>query len=208
VQAQDVEDPEGLGLVAIGLPFARERGRVAVFFLPSLESYRESPGARSWSAGHAARLRSDDEVIRAIYLFPGDGLEDRARHEIAHIVVGDALDDAPLPAWANEGAAIWAEGEGSREARRQNWLALRARGQLQPLRESLGQMLMPLGSDTQEVLRFYTQAAANFAGIAAAAGPERALRALTRVNQEGPERALAGVGLRLETLEQTLARER
>lgn len=191
-------------LERLSLPSPRERGRVAVFMLPTVEAYRASPGASSWSAGHAARLRTEDEVIRTIYLFPGAGLEDRARHEIAHIVVGDAIDDAPLPAWANEGAAIWAEGDQSRAQRRQVWQALRAQGQLEPLRAAVNKMLPPLGSDTNEVLRFYTQAAVTFEAIAAAAGPERALRALTRVNDEGADRTLAGLGVGLDRLEQSL----
>lgn len=179
----------------------RDRGKVAVFFLPTLEDYRASPGANSWSAGHAARLRTEDEVVRTIYLYPGPGLVDRARHEIAHIVVGDALDDAPLPAWANEGAAIFAEGEGSRASRRQVWVGLRQAGQLRPLDETLGQMLPPLSDDVGEVQRFYVQAALSFEAIAAQVGPERALRALVKVNDEGPARALAGAGVRVNDLQ-------
>lgn len=199
-----LEDCLARVLERLKLGSPRERGRVAVFMLPTLQAYRESPGARSWSAGHASRLRTEDEVIRTIYLFPGAGLEDRTRHEIAHIVVGDAMDDAPLPAWANEGAAIWAEGDASRRQRRAVWAGLRAQGQLRPLREALGQMLPPLGSDENEVLRFYVQAAADFEVIAGASGPERALKALVRVNDDGPEKALAGLGLTLDRVESNL----
>lgn len=196
-----LEQARGEVVTRLQLQPPRDRGKVAVFFLPTLEEYRASPGANSWSAGHAARLRTEDEVVRTIYLYPGPGLVDRARHEIAHIVVGDALDDAPLPAWANEGAAIFAEGDGSRASRRQVWVGLRQAGQLRPLEDTLAQMLPPLSDDVGEVQRFYVQAALNFEAIAAQVGPERALRALVKVNDEGHVRALSGAGVRVDNLQ-------
>lgn len=183
----------------------RDRGRVAVFVLPDFDTYRQSPGARSWSAGHAARLRTEDEVVRTIYLYPGASFDDRARHEIAHIVVGDALDDAPLPAWAQEGAAIWAESDALRTQRRQGWRYLQANGQLKPLAELLAQMLPPLTEDADEAMRFYSQAAVAFEGLALASSPPRALKALVRVNEEGPEEALGSLGLTIGSLEARIA---
>lgn len=150
-----------------------EQGRIAVFLFRDRERYARSDGARSWSAGHAARLRAEGELIRAIYLYPDEDLEDRFRHEVAHILVGDALEDAVLPAWATEGVAIYAEGEASRA----RWLAAaRAQqGAFLPVREAVGRMLPPLGEDAGEAQRFYFQSAVLFEVLAARVGVKRAL---------------------------------
>jgi tetratricopeptide (TPR) repeat protein len=179
-----------------------DMGSIALFVFSAEEGYRGSPGARAWSAGHASRLRTEYEVIRSIWVFPGPNFENTLRHEVAHIVVGDATPDgALLPAWANEGAAISMEGPSSQRYYQRQASALLHSGRLRPLDQAMGQMLPPLSNDTREVSAFYVQAAAMFRVLQAELGADRALDCLEHVNEEGPEAALRREGLSLERFE-------
>jgi len=175
-----------------------ERAGIAVFFFADRASYQASPGARRWMAGHATRLRSDRDVISAIYLYPGGNLADRIRHEVAHIITFDALDDAVLPAWGAEGVAIYAESAAARAMRHRTAVQLDRVDGLRPLDEAFGRMLTPLGDERREILTFYTQAALMFEVLADRVGVARALEALRRVNAEGPAAALREAGWTLD----------
>jgi hypothetical protein len=179
--------------------------RIALFLFAGAEAYQGSPGARAWSAGHATRLQTDGEVVPTVYLHTEGDADARLRHELAHILVGDALDDGLLPMWAVEGVAMYAEHEAARRARRGEARALHARGELRAAREALGQMLLPLSDDRQEVARFYVQACLLFDVLAGRVGVMRALGAAGRVNASGPEEALRSVGVTMNAFEQAVA---
>ena len=179
-----------------------ERGRVAVFIFASREAYAQHDGARTWSAGHASRMRAQGELIRAIYLHFEEDLERVAVHEIAHILVGDALNDALIPAWTNEGAAMFAEPARHRLGRRRFVQELYKRSLLRPSRDALGQMLPPLTNEQATVQVFYAQASLNFDLLARRLGIRRTFSCAKRINTEGPQRALSSVGLGLHSFEQ------
>ena len=176
-----------------------DRGRIALFLFASREGYHETAASRSWMAGHAQRVRTDDELIRAIYLFPGEGFAARLRHEIAHILVGDSLDDAVIPAWGNEGVAVYAEGDASlgRYTRAAAWH--RAQGRWVSTEEFVTRMLVPNG-ETVEIQAFYAQAAVTFDQLQRRSGVRRVLSALTHVDHDGAG-ALRRVNTRLDQLE-------
>lgn len=206
-QGVDAALPDGLeaarGEVIARLDLKRldDLGRIALIVFASARSYDGSPGARSWSAGHATRLRAQDEVVPTIYLHTEGDVESRLRHELAHILVGDALDDARLPMWTQEGAAIHAETEASRRQWREYARALAAQGGLRPAGAALGQMLLPMTDDAKAIGAFYVQAALLFDVLAARLGPTRTLAACTHINTDGAEGALRGAGLSVADVE-------
>jgi hypothetical protein len=177
-----------------------ERGRIALFLFANKDVYRSSASAHGWMAGHAQRVRTDDELIRSIYLYPGHDLMRRLRHEIAHILVGDALDDAVVPVWANEGVAVYAEGDASLERHYALAAAYRAQGRWTPLEQAVSRMLTPDQGDAEAIRAFYAQSAVMFDQLREGVGVRRTLQAMVYVNQEGP-RALRRVGSRVDRLE-------
>lgn len=183
-----------------------EDARIALFVFPDDAAYQGSPGARAWSAGHATRLQGEGEVVPTIYLHTQGDAMARLRHELAHILVGDALNDALLPMWAAEGVAIYAEHEESRRRWRAQAQALHRLGELRPVKDALGQMLLPLGDEREAVTRFYVQASVLFDVLAERLGVERSLEGARRINTEGAEQALRSVGLHLEAFERSVER--
>lgn len=179
----------------LGLRRLDDRARIALILFATQRSYDGSPGATSWSAGHATRLRAQDDVVPTIYLHVEGDAQSRLRHELTHILVGDALDDALLPMWCVEGVAIHAETEASRRLWREQARYLAARGRLRPPREALGQMLLPMTDDASEIGAFYVNAALLFDVLAARAGVARTLEAARRINAEGTDAALRSAGL-------------
>lgn len=202
--SQRLETLRGEVLTRLELRGLDDDARIALFLFAGAEAYQGAPGARAWSAGHAARLSADGEVVPTIYLHVEGDADARLRHELAHILVGDALDDGLLPMWAAEGVAMYAEHEAARRARRADARALRARGELRPVRDALGQMLLPLSDDRQEIGRFYAQACLLFDVLASRVGVMRALGAAARVNTAGAEEALRSVGVSLAAFEQAV----
>lgn len=178
----------------LGLKRLDDRARIALIIFATQRSYDGSPGATSWSAGHATRLRAQDDVVPTIYLHVEGDAQSRLRHELTHILVGDALDDALLPMWCVEGVAIHAETEASRRLWREQARYLAARGRLRPPREALGQMLLPMTDDAAEIGAFYVNAGLLFDVLAGRAGVSRTLEAARRINAEGPDAALRAAG--------------
>jgi hypothetical protein len=179
----------------LGLRRLDDRARIALIVFATQRSYDGSPGATSWSAGHATRLRAQDDVVPTIYLHVEGDAQSRLRHELTHILVGDALDDALLPMWCVEGVAIHAETEASRRLWREQARYLGARGRLRPARDALGQMLLPMTDDAAEIGAFYVNAALLFDVLAARVGVVRTLESARRINAEGPDAALRAAGL-------------
>ncbi|MBL4848880.1 MAG: hypothetical protein JKY65_25435 [Planctomycetes bacterium] len=186
----------------LGLKVIPARDRIQVFFYRDRESYLRSKGARTWMAGHAIRLQAahdENEVLRVIYFFTSSNDESTARHEIAHILTWDTLgEDAELPAWAVEGAAIYAE-----PARVRNWrLRSAAKLRLDPTRSALARMLFPAVNTTNADLnKFYTQSGINFGLLADKLGVKRTFKIALLVNKSGPARALGSEGLKLSAFE-------
>ncbi len=183
-----------------------ERARTAIFVFRTAETYQGSPGARGWSAGHAMRLRTVGEVAPTIYLHAEGDFESRLRHELTHLLVGDALEDAVLPVWVSEGVAVYAETEGSRRLWREQARLLAERGLLRPTVDAVGQMLYPLVESDAEVGRFYIQAAALFEALADRTGVPRALDAARRINTDGPDAALRRAGMSVPALDEAVER--
>jgi len=179
------------------------KDRIQVFLYRDRESYLRSEGARSWSAGHATRLQAahdEDEVLRVMYFFPGQNDASTARHEIAHILTWDSLgEDAELPLWAVEGAAIYAEPGNVRRWRRRR--AGQLRKGLDPTRTALARMLFPVTKNDQDVGRFYVQSGVNFAVLADRVGVAKAFKVALGINTKGPKLALRSGGLDLATFE-------
>ncbi|MCO5171527.1 MAG: hypothetical protein M9894_34935 [Planctomycetes bacterium] len=199
-----VEGLRGEVLARLGLRTVDDQASIALFLFPDDGAYQGAPGARAWSAGHAARLQGDGEVVPTIYLHTQGDADARLRHELAHILVGDALQDALLPMWAAEGVAIYAEHEEARARWRAHARQLHRKGELRPVREALGQMLMPLTDEREAVLRFYVQASVLFDVLARRVGVERALQGAQRINVDGPEQALRSIGVGLEGFERAV----
>lgn len=181
-----------------------DEARIALFVFADEAAYQRAPGARAWSAGHAARLQAGGEVVPTIYLHTQGDATARLQHELAHILVGDALDDALLPMWAAEGVAVYAEHAESRRRWREEARRLHARGELAPVGDALGRMLLPLTDDRAAIFRFYVQASLMFDVLAARVGVARALEAARRINTDGPDGALRSVGLRLDAFERAV----
>lgn len=199
-----VEGLRGEVLARLGLRTIDDQTPIALFLFPDDGAYQGAPGARAWSAGHAARLQGEGEVVPTIYLHTQGDADARLRHELAHILVGDALQDALLPMWAAEGVAIYAEHDEARARWRQLARQLHRRGELRPVRDALGQMLLPLTDDREDVLRFYVQASVLFDVLARRVGVERALQGAQRINVDGPEQALRSIGVGLEGFERSV----
>ncbi|MGE0713680.1 MAG: hypothetical protein AB7N76_21695 [Planctomycetota bacterium] len=186
----------------------RDLERIPVFIYADEAGYRHSAGARAWTAGHAQRMASsfdDDDEARAVYFYPSPRFEEVARHEIAHVLVWDALGDPLLPCWASEGAALYAEPDASRAHRLQ--LAARYREHLKPAKDYLARMRLPATEDNKEIMLFYIQAGVSFAQIADALGVDRAFRVAEGINKDGPEASLRGVGWSLPGFEAAVDRE-
>lgn len=179
------------------------KDQIQVFLFKDQASYAKSEGARTWSAGHATRLQAahdEDEVLRVMYFFPSPNDASTARHEIAHILTWDALgEDAELPLWAVEGAAIYAEPDNVRTWRRRR--AGQWRKSLAPTRTALARMLFPVTKTDQDVGRFYVQSGVNFAVLADRVGVAKAFQVALGINTKGPDQALRVAGLRLKTFE-------
>ena len=179
------------------------KDRIQVFLYRSREAYLKSEGARSWSAGHATRLQAahdEDEVLRVMYFFPGPNDASTARHEIAHILTWDSLgEDAELPLWAVEGAAIYAEPDNVRMWRRRR--AGQWRKGLAPTRTALSRMLFPVTKNDQDVGRFYVQSGVNFAVLADRIGVAKAFKVALGINTKGPKLALRSGGFDLRSFE-------
>lgn len=100
----------------LGLPLA---GQVRIVLVENLEDMRraapEGAAVPAWAAGMAfsterlVLLRLDTEDARAGRL--GAVL----RHELAHLMLNDAIGQGRAPRWFHEGFAIWASGEWSAE---------------------------------------------------------------------------------------------
>lgn len=184
-----------------------EKERIPVFIYPSKEEYARSAGARHWSAGHASRLQSgidDEEVVRSVYFYPSPNFAAVARHEIAHILTWDALDDALLPSWAAEGSALYAEPE---EVRLQRLAyARQVRDRFVPSEQLLGRIRLPTTEDSGEIGVFYVQSAATFHTLAERLGVHKAFKVALAINTEGPEKALRSVGWSLRSFEGQLQR--
>lgn len=193
----------------LGLAQLKVKDRVQVFLYPSREAYLRSEGARSWSTGHATRLQAahdESEILRVIYFFRSETEAAVARHEIAHILTWDSLGEkVELPAWAVEGAAIYAEPAELRARRRQQ--AARWRLTLDPTRQALARMLFPVVKTDREVGEFYVQSGVNFGILADRVGVARAFQVALKINTEGPDAALRTGGLDLRSFEQSVERE-
>lgn len=187
----------------LGLTQLKGQDRIQVFLYPSREAYLLSEGARTWSTGHATRLQAahdESEILRVIYFFRSETEVAVARHEIAHILTWDALGErAELPAWAVEGAAIYAEPADVRSRRKVT--AARWRTTLDPTREALARMLFPVVKTDREVGEFYVQAGVNFSVLAEQVGVARAFQIALKINTDGPEGALRSGGLDLRRFE-------
>ena len=179
-----------------------EKERIPVFIYPSEEEYRRSAGARHWSAGHASRLQSgidEEEVVRSVYFYPSPNFDAVARHEIAHILTWDALDNALLPSWAAEGSALYAEPENVRLQRLA--YARQVRERFVPSEQLLGRIRLPSTDDSGEIGVFYVQSAASFHVLAERLGVHKAFKVALAINTEGPEKALRSVGWSLRSFE-------
>ena len=100
-----------------------------------------------------------------------------------------------FPVWAGEGIAQYAEGEAERAQNRATVQALAAAGQLPEWPEALRQMLYPLEETSLKLQAFYAQGGVMFEVLAEKLGPQRAIKALTRFNEEDPLRVLSGKGV-------------
>jgi hypothetical protein len=178
----------------------REGVRIVVTVFPTLPEYRSTVGARSWSAGHAWRRAHPGAVTRVVATWAAPSLDDLLRHELAHILVGDAYAGQKLPKWDTEGVANYAESQASRTRANRRAAQRYAEGRTQPLPALF---LSDYGRlrTLKQAIRFYDHAGLVFETLADLVGVPRSLEFALDEREGGQRLALSRLELSIDELE-------
>jgi len=176
-------------------------GRIQVFLFADADAYRAA-GGPELAGGHAHVRLAPDGYLKRISAYPDRFFYTYTyRHEVAHTVL---LELYPrMPAWAQEGAAVYVEPVRMRGAYRNIVAGKLADGTLPPLLKFLRDEV-PRGANTLEVRAYYAQASVTYEALTKLLGEPRRVLATCQAFADGPEAALADAGLTLAELERAV----
>lgn len=176
-------------------------GRIQVFLFPDAEAYK-SAGGPELAGGHAHVTLAPDGYLKRISAYPDRFFYTYTyRHEIAHTVL---LELHPaMPAWAQEGAAVFAEPLRMRGYYRRFVNGKLASGGIHPTLSFLRDEV-PRGSNKEEVRAYYAQASVTFEALYRLLRTSGRTLSVCDAFADGPEAALDQAGLNLKKLQQEI----
>jgi hypothetical protein len=179
-------------------------GKVPLFMFKSQDNYIAG-GGMQWAAAHVSSLRLEDGDARTIYAFPGRRADKNTiQHELAHVIVDEALPDLVLQKWAAEGVATYAEQDVSRAHRHMELGRALEAGLAPPLRQYLSRASVD-ESSTEAVSRFYAEAEVVFEMLVdKAGGVKPALEVAERIGRKGVDEGLREINTDVDALEAQL----
>ncbi len=146
--------------------------------------------------GVRSRAFSDYALVQIVNEPRNGSIEDQSRHEVTHLFVGWAAPEAaPVPAWLNEGFAVWGQRDADTLFRKALALAIEQR-EVPPLRT-----LVAFPAQLEANFFSYVQAWSVVSYLMDTAGPGK-FREVIQALSDGEEGALQRVyGLTLDTLD-------